>query len=386
VINDSLFIASDDGLTVIPVALIGKITTRAPIPYIRTVFVNDLETAPYFREIQARGTTKIAFTFGSVNYSSTPVLYAYQLEGVDTGWTTSISGSVVYQHLLSGQYKFKLKVGKPTAEWSDEIAIPIIIEASFWRHPFFITMLVVLCLAGLIYAIVRRKNIQIKRWEIEHQLVLLEQKALQSMMNPHFIFNSLGSIQNYLLQKKSGEAGLYLSQFARLIRQNMNAINSAMINLDEEIDRLKNYLDLERLRMEDKFEYHIEVDDNLEADDILIPSMIIQPFIENSIWHGISPMEGNGFVGVYFSMQDEHSMKVTIEDNGIGIKQAGAFKRNSEKHLHLGMEMTRKRLELLGRKYHVQTGVEFSEAFPGRENPGTLVILVIPLIYSETGK
>ena len=114
--------------------------------------------------------------------------------------------------------------------------------------------------------------------------------------------------------------------------------------------------------------------------------MIIQPFIENSIWHGISPMEGNGFVGVYFSMQDEHSMKVTIEDNGIGIKQAGAFKRNSEKHLHLGMEMTRKRLELLGRKYHVQTGVEFSEAFPGRENPGTLVILVIPLIYSETGK
>jgi LytS/YehU family sensor histidine kinase len=231
----------------------------------------------------------------------------------------------------------------------------------------------------LILIIIRRKNIQIKRRELDHQLITLEQKALQSMMNPHFIFNSLGSIQNYLLQKKSGEAGIYLSQFARLIRQNLNAINAASINLEEEIDRLKNYLDLEKMRMDNKFEYYIEVDDNVDADEIQIPSMIIQPFVENAIWHGISSIDVQGEITIKFRMQDEKSLAVLIEDNGIGMKRSEAFSPKSDKHFHLGMEMTRKRLEILGKKFSVQTTIEFSETSPGSVNPGTRVKLVVPV-------
>jgi len=205
------------------------------------------------------------------------------------------------------------------------------------------------------------------------------------MMNPHFIFNTLGSIQNYLLQSKPGEAGIYLSQFARLIRQNLNSINSAVINLEEEVDRLKNYLDLERLRMEDKFDYHIEIDKSVESEDILIPSMIIQPFVENSIWHGIANLDGKGLISIAFKLQSENSLQIIIEDNGVGVSNAVKFSVKGSKHLNLGMAMTRKRLKLLGKKYNVETKIAFSELSPGSPNPGTRVMLVVPFVDGVEG-
>ena len=161
----------------------------------------------------------------------------------------------------------------------------------------------------------------------------------------------------------------------------MNALNESMINLDEEFDRLSNYLDLECLRMEKKFTYKIDIDSGFDPEDIMIPSMIIQPFVENSIWHGISAMEDKGFISIIFSLQENHSLKVIITDNGIGIRKAQEYNTSGDKHLKLGMEMTRKRLELLGRKFSVKTRIEFSEAFPGHSNPGTTVVLIIPFSY-----
>jgi hypothetical protein len=383
--NDSLFIASDDGLTVIPEVLIPGMTSQIPIPYLRSVTLNDYEMDLTGKDVQVRGISKIAFHFGAINYSSAPVMFEYKLEGLDTSWTSGNSENVVYQRLLSGNYVFKLKVRKATSEWSAAIDYPFVIKASFWRHPLFFAFILVLVLGLITILIIRRKNIQMKHRELDHHLVTLELKALQSMMNPHFIFNSLGSIQNFLLQNKTGEAGLYLSQFARLIRQNMNAINAAMINLDDEVDRLKNYLDLERLRMEDKFEYRIVIDENFDPEDMQIPSMIIQPFVENSIWHGIAALEERGLISIYISLPDEKSVKVVVEDNGIGIARASAYRSNNEKHLSLGMEMTRKRLELLGRKFSVETMVNCTDAFPGRINPGTRVTLTIPVSDVDPG-
>jgi two-component sensor histidine kinase len=377
--NDSLYIASDDGLTVIPEVLINKIKTYTPIPYFQSILINDKEIDPAGQELVLRGNNKITFNFSCINYSSTPILYSYKMDGLDTAWTTGTSRNVVYQNLGRGNYLFQLRVCKSSAEWSKPVEYRIIINALFWQHPLFFLFLFVICAALLFLIILRRKNIQIKRRELDHQLITLEQKALQSMMNPHFIFNSLGSIQNYLLQKKSGEAGLYLSQFARLIRQNLNAINAASINLEEEIDRLKNYLDLEKMRMDNKFEYYIEVDDNVEADEIQIPSMIIQPFVENAIWHGISSIDIKGEIKIKFRMQDEKSLAVLIEDNGIGMKRSEAYSIKSEEHLHLGMDMTRKRLEILGKRFSVETSIEFSETSPGNPNPGTRVKLVVPV-------
>jgi hypothetical protein len=377
--NDSLYIASDDGLTVVPEAQFNTTAGHTPIPYFQSILVNDREMNPVEADFRLTGNKKITFRFSCINFSSTPILYSYRLEGMDTSWTTGTSRNVVYQNLSSGSYVFKMRVQRSGAAWSAPAECRFTIRAQFWQHPLFIVALFMILMGGVILSVIRRKNIQIKRRELDHQLITLEQKALQSMMNPHFIFNSLGSIQNYLLQKKSGEAGLYLSQFARLIRQNLNAINAASINLEEEIDRLKNYLDMERLRMGNKFEYTIGVDENVEADEVQIPSMIIQPFVENAIWHGLSLLEEPGMITIRFEKRDEKSLKIIIRDNGIGMKKSRSFSSESEKHIHMGIEMTRRRLELLGKKYSVHTSIEYCEESPGFRNPGTRVSLVVPM-------
>jgi two-component sensor histidine kinase len=377
--NDSVYIGSDDGLTIIPERLLRQMKPRVPIPYFQTILVNDTVVDNLQQSISLTGKNRIMFGFGSINYSDSPVNFSYKLEGLDDAWAIGKGTNVIYQNLPRGDYIFKLKVRKATEAWSKPIEFKIAIFGHFWQHPLFFVLLSLLFTGLIALAIIRRKNFQIKRRELDHQLITLEQKALQSMMNPHFIFNSLGSIQNYLLQKKSGEAGLYLTQFARLIRQNLNAINSASINLEEEIDRLSNYLDLEKMRMENRFDYSIEVDENVDADELQIPSMIIQPFVENAIWHGIAMLKVQGEIVIRFHRHDDKSLDVIVEDNGIGMKRSETYSAKRETHLHLGMEMTRKRLEILGRKFSVKTCLNFSEMFPGNPNPGTRVEMVVPV-------
>jgi LytS/YehU family sensor histidine kinase len=241
---------------------------------------------------------------------------------------------------------------------------------------------VILIIAVIIFLIVlRQKNIELARHEMENQIILLEQKSQQAMMNPHFIFNVLGSIQNYLLRNQPNEAGIYLSQFARLIRQNLKATSSSMINLDEEIDRLKDYLELEKLRMGNKFDYLIEKGDGLALEDLFIPAMIVQPFVENAVWHGISPLEEKGVIRISFRMKDEKSLQIIVEDNGIGIANAAKNSNNTDSHLKLGTNIISKRLELLSKKYETETHVLYSEQSPGNTNPGTKVEIVVPFLF-----
>ena len=322
VYDGRLYIASDDGLTAISESSFTNLDAIAPIPYFKRVEVNDVPDNEA-HSTTVTGRNRILVDFSTINYSFSPVIYSYKLLGLDEEWQQATSTNVVYENLPRGQYTFLLKARKPTSEWSDPIMYQINIKATIWQRPIFYLALIILVTGLFNLYMINRKNAEIKRWDLEHQLVVMEQRALQSMMNPHFIFNSLGSIQNYLLQSKPKEAGLYLSQFARLIRQNINASNSNMINLEEEVDRLKNYLDLERMRMENKFEFRIEIDESIDAEEALIPSMLIQPFVENSIWHGLTHVEKNGKIVISFLLNDEKSMKIVVEDNGIGMKKAG---------------------------------------------------------------
>ena len=381
VLNDSLYIASDDGLTIIPEATINKIVSQKPIPYIQSILVNDKAVDLSEEGLTFKGRISLKFIFSSISYSSTPVIFSYKLEGADQEWSSGTGKIVTYQKLSFGKYIFKLKAGKPNAAWSEPIELQITIKPRFWQHPAFFVFIAVLSVVIIALFFRRREINRMKHQETDHQLILLEQKALQSMMNPHFIFNTLGSIQNYLLRNKPGEAGIYLSQFAKLIRLNINSLNTPLINLEEEADRLRIYLDLEKFRMENKFDYKIEFGEGVEEEDIIIPSMLIQPYVENSIWHGISPLDGKGEIRIFFSMHSADSLKIIIEDNGIGIKQSANYSSTSETHLHLSMEIIRKRLEIIGKKMRVVTSVEITEAFPDNPNPGTRVTLVVPVSY-----
>ena len=377
--DDNLYIASDNGLTAIPYFAIQGIKTYMPIPYFQSILVNDRETDIEKDHLTLKGQNRINLVFGSKSYSDTPVIYSYMLDGVDKDWITGSATNVVYQSLSRGEYIFKVRARKSSSPWSQPLEYRITIRATIWQHPIFFIGLSILFAALVALIIIWRKNLQIKRREIDHQLVTLEQKALQSMMNPHFIFNALSSIQSYLLQKKPKEAGQYISQFARLIRQNLWAIDSLMISIEEEIDRLKNYLDLERNRMGGEFDYSIEMDESVKNKGIMIPPMIIQPFVENAILHGISAIDNGGVIRMLISLHTQDSLAIVIEDNGPGIKQAGKYPSKSEKHLNIGMTVTRKRLEIIGKKMGIRTSIETTETFPGNPNPGTRVVIVVPV-------
>lgn len=382
--NDSLYIASDDGLTIIPKKSLIKDIVAPPIPYFRSITVNGKKYPIPLKELILKGQNNIQLSLGCISFFASSPTYSYMLEGADKKWSSGIGSeiNIFYRNLPTGNYKFKLRVRKLNSEWSDILILDVSIKPTFFELTI-VRIILILSVAFLIWLFFYRlRNQRMRKIEIDHQLVVLEQKALQSMMNPHFIFNSLGSIQNYLLKNKGNEAIIYLSNFARLIRQNLSALNTPMIMLDEEVERIKNYLDLERIRLEDKFQYVINVDRLLEEDDIYIPSMIIQPIVENSIWHGIASLKDGGYVYINFKIYGPGSLKIRIEDNGIGIAQSLKYANQDKDRQHLGMQIIRKRLELLSKKYNTKTSIDYSECVPQSPNPGTLVEIIVPFTYS----
>ena len=382
--NDSLYIASDDGLTILPESSLLKNIAPPPIPYFRSITVNDKIYSLPLKELILTGKNNIQLSLGCISYFSSQAVYSDMLVGAGNEWISGIGSDInlFYRNLPPGKYSFRLRVRKSDSGWSKPLVLAVIIRPTLVEYPAFWAVLVLIAGALILFIIFRIKSQRIKRIEIDHQLVVLEQKALQSMMNPHFIFNSLGSIQNYLLKNKESEAIIYLSNFARLIRQNLNAVNTPMILLQEEVEILTNYLNLEKIRLENKFDYSIEIDPVLEEDEVYIPGMIIQPIVENSIWHGIASLKEQGKIAISFQPHTSKSLVIRIEDNGIGMKQSNEDSNNDPHRKHLGMQIIKKRLYLLGKKYTTETSINYSGSSVAGINTGTLAVLVVPFTYT----
>lgn len=377
--DDKLFVGSDDGMTIIPIKESVNTQYQPTKPYFVRVLLDDKEIEVSRGAISYKNKNRLNIEFSSLNFSSIPSNFAYMLEGVNDTWITGTETQVAYLNLKPGKYTFKLRSRKNMEEYSDVIELPVRVVPTLWQRS--ITKIaVILFLIFLGFLVVRRYYLQqIKAREKDYQLATIEHRALQSMMNPHFIFNSLGSIQKFLLENKPEEAGSYLSQFARLIRQTMNSIKSNSVILDDEVERLRNYIELEQFRMDHKFEYSIELDENLESDDYNIPSMIVQPFVENAIWHGISTLSTKGFIKVVFEYLSEKSIRILVEDNGIGFAKSRAYSQ-SKNSLNISSSLTQKRVKLLGDKYKVQAEIQSEELYPGEENPGARITLILPII------
>jgi tetratricopeptide (TPR) repeat protein len=201
----------------------------------------------------------------------------------------------------------------------------------------------------------------------------LQLKALRAQMNPHFVFNALNSVQNFITSNDGKLAAKYLAQFAHLTRQSLEYSELEIISLEKEIDFLRNYLEInEKLRFENKLRYEINVDEEIEEDILGVPTMIIQPYVENSIEHGIRSKE-NGLIKVNFTLKDENTILCTVEDNGIGRNQAKEVQQNNpnfKNHRSLGTKITQERLEILLKS----------------KNREEKVVDIIDLIDEQTGK
>ena len=217
-----------------------------------------------------------------------------------------------------------------------------------------------------------------KHAELQQQAVELEMQALRAQMNPHFIFNCLSSINRIILKNESKTASDYLTRFSRLIRMVLINSQKPMIPLEDELQMLRLYLDMERLRFKDSFDYVISFTNDIDAGAILVPPLLFQPFCENAVWHGLMQKEGQGNLSIDLSMHN-NILYCIIADDGIGREKAAELKsKSAEKEKSMGLKITTQRLALLNQDKHVQTFYTMEDIMDENKNiAGTKVILKI---------
>jgi len=217
------------------------------------------------------------------------------------------------------------------------------------------------------------------RLQSQQKAMQLEQKLLRSQMNPHFIFNSLATIESFIYENQPKEAGRYLSDFARLMRLILESSAEEYISLEKEIKTLEYYLSLQKLRLEDNLDYSIHVDESLDTGFVSIPPMLTQPFIENAIEHGFRGSRQTGKIQISFSQKNEEVV-VEVRDNGIGINKASQGETKKKDHKSMAMQITRERLEFLNRSKKQKLSFAVSDiSETDKQTSGTRVIFSIPM-------
>lgn len=298
----------------------------------------------------------IKIEYVGINYRSLGnVEYQYRMTGVDSNWVSTHSTSVQYRTLPAGDYSFELKSKNENGVWNPSpIILSFSIQPPFWLSWWFFALLI-LVLIGVVTIffkirekkLIAKNEVDRKNTITEKRMVELELKALRSQMNPHFIFNILNSIQHYIIKNDFRSTNRYITQFAKLIRTVLNLSEKAVITIQEELDMLTLYMSLEKMRFSEQFSYEIVVGEEIDVDYDEIPSMLIQPYVENSIWHGLMNKEKKGNIKINLSLSDGY-LCCAIEDNGIGREEAEKIRsRRKIAQKSVGMSITKERLDLI---------------------------------------
>jgi ligand-binding sensor domain-containing protein len=317
------------------------------------------------------------------------VKYSHIMEGFDKKWSpVGYERTVTYSNLPPGTYTFKVKCTNNEGVWTEIPAeFAFTIKTPFWKTVWFYVLLFFCSLTILILSIRLRirgiKNKEKRKTELNKKIANIELQALRAQMNPHFIFNTMTSIQHYISNNDTDAALKYLSKFAKLMRSIIGNSKQQMIPIAEELHALNLYLELEIMRFTDKFEYTIVVDENIDSNYDRIPSMLIQPYVENAIIHGLLPKQGHGKISIHLQKQTD-SILCTIEDNGIGRERAKEFKKNRvQQHKSMGMSITQERLDILNSSLNQNLNAQIIDLFENGEPSGTKVQIMIPLETSE---
>jgi streptogramin lyase len=309
--------------------------------------------------------------------------YSYRISEIQPDWISIGQNNLVTLPTLSpGVYTFEVKAGHPQNQ-SPVKSLLIVVATPLIQRWWFI-LLISIALLALIYYMVRRRIQNIRKEEnekaiISKQMAELELKALRSQMNPHFMFNSLNSIKNYILQAEPKLAAEYLSNFAHLIRMILQNSREKAITLQEELDTLILYIELEQIRFEHKFAFSCEINDDVPMEQTMIPPMLLQPFVENAIWHGLMHKKENGHLALRFS-KIGNRIACVIDDDGVGRNKAAEMKSlSSTKYKSMGMGITRDRIEIMNKMDALGITIDVIDKTDASGKPaGTSVIVNIP--------
>ncbi len=336
-----------------------------------------------------------SFSFTSIDFrnSEDKIIY-YKLDNYEEAWSKAhAEDKIDYHKIPPGKYIFRIKTANTNSDrWAEE-SIAIIISPPWWGTWWF-RISAIIVLAATFYLLVRwwlhrEFRLQLEHAQKEKQISELNQKAtelqmqaLRAQMNPHFIFNSLNSINRFILQNNKAQASEYLTKFSRLVRLILQNSQVALIPLASELEALKLYLELESVRFDHHFEYNLKVDDELETDILKVPPLIIQPYAENAIWHGLMHKEEKGHLEIKIFQRDDDVLYCKITDDGIGRKKAAELKSKSPStHKSMGMQITADRISILQQKKQFDTTINITDlVLPDGSAGGTEVILKIPVM------
>ncbi len=329
----------------------------------------------------------LSFFYQSVDLSNPEGLeYRWQLEGLRNEWSPwSDEHKVSFGSLESRQYRFIVEARNRNFNASEQRSFSFVIQPPFWRTPSFLVPAILgflILLAGIVTFQVRKfrqkESRKRKDLELKNQLLSLEQKALQLQMNPHFIFNALNAVQSLIATRDLQEARSGIHQFAQLMRSILANSRKQKINLKEEVDTLKLYLEMEQFCRPKPFTFIIQFPDNTDAEEVYLPPMLIQPFLENAVQHGIQGIAKEGEITVDFLIENE-LLVCEIKDNGIGYLQSKQQKKGKNSHRSMAIAVTKERLQAMAKEKYVAFQIEEIEEESQSTIAGTRVRLRLPL-------
>ena len=296
----------------------------------------------------------ISIYFHTLNYNNPNAdNYYYKLKDADKNWVSSTKkGYVVYPNLNPGTYTFQVKSRNELSNLDSEIAeFKFKILPPWYLQTWFIILLIFLLLTTLTILYKARVNSikkrEVKKTKIVKRFSELEMKALQAQMNPHFLFNSINSIQDFILENDVDNALTYLNSFSKVIRMTLEFTDKKFISLVDELTYLEHYVKLENMRFDNLFTYTVIIDEEIDQDSTLIPPMLIQPIIENSIKHGLSHLQNKGAIKLEVKKVDEYTFKCIVEDNGVGRTKSKEIGAKSTINKSIGLKIIKERLDLL---------------------------------------
>ncbi|MCF8338913.1 MAG: histidine kinase [Bacteroidales bacterium] len=384
-INDSaVLVSTTKGLSYFNVKEL-NFNKESSAVYIKTISVPNQEVIhnPENKFEIAYPQNSLRLNYTSLTYDHDQDLtYKYRLRGLEDSWKYTSRNEIFFSYIPPGDYTFEIMVRNKDGVWSEKPrVVEFSVESPVWGSNWFITLMavaIILIISSIMYLLFR--NYQIKT-QAKHDITRYQHQALSNQMNPHFLFNSLNSIHRYILENNSSYASKFLSKFARLTRLFLKNSQNHRIPISKELESIRLYLELENMRMKNKFDYTFDIDKNIDPSKIEIPSMLLQPIVENAVIHGIRYLhDRRGNINITIKKKGP-LLQFTIEDNGVGRNKAAEIEQKNP-HQSFGDSIISKRIELLNQLHNSFISLNYIDLYSENAGVGTKVILDnFPITY-----
>jgi ligand-binding sensor domain-containing protein len=327
-----------------------------------------------------KGEDNFHLTFATSDFAvSEKTNYRYKLSGHDIDWimTDQNNRNINYDNLKPDVYKLSIEATDRDGEWRIHKSVIVRLKPYLYESIYFkfaaISLIVALLMAIVILYI---RQLNTKARQIQDELRL---QSLRGQMNPHFIFNSLNSINYFISNNDKISANRYIADFARLIRSILSNMGNDYVLFSGEMDSIKDYLEIEHLRFGDKFDYEVDYSEIGNPEQIAVFPGLIQPFVENAIWHGVRALENRkGLITIKLKVLNNLKIRCKVDDDGIGRKLSAEMRKNNENHNSKGIAIVKERLQIISKLRGVDYNLDIDDLYPDRKECGTRIIIDIP--------